>query len=162
MKRLTTVGLQVLLSLAFLASAILKLAGAADDMREHLEIAPWFWILTALAVVLDPDGAGGDRGRGGDVGRHQVSEAGRAGGLVDSRPNGWSPRRSPAGWGSLHEHGPCRSVPGTCAGGGRDARGCLWVREAGRREAESVVGACRIEKSGRSAGQGSRKARDVA
>src|SRR5918993_133224 len=105
------------------------------------------------AVVLDSDGAGGDRGRGGDVSRHQVSEAGRPGGLVDSRPNGWSPRRSPAGWGSLHEHGPCRSVPGTRAGGGRDARGCLWVREAGRREAESVVGACRIEKSGRSDGR---------
>jgi hypothetical protein len=133
MKRLTTVGLQVLLSLAFLASAILKLAGAADDMREHLEIAPWFWILTALVEIV---------GAAGMLGRHQVSEAGRPGGLVDSRPNGWSPRRSPAGWGSLHEHGPCRSVPGTRAGGGRGARGCLWVREAGRREAESVVGAC--------------------
>ncbi len=36
--------------------------------------------------------------------------------------------------------------------------GCLWVREAGQRETESVVGACRIEKSGRSDGQGSRKA----
>jgi putative oxidoreductase len=56
MKRLTTVGLQVLLSLAFLASAILKLAGAADDMREHLEIAPWFWILTALVEIVGAAG----------------------------------------------------------------------------------------------------------
>ena len=56
MKRLTTVGLQVLLSLAFLASATLKLAGASDDMREHLEIAPWFWILTALVEIVGAAG----------------------------------------------------------------------------------------------------------
>ena len=49
-------GLQVLLSLAFLASAILKLAGAADDMREHLGIAPWFWILTALVEIVGAAG----------------------------------------------------------------------------------------------------------
>src|SRR5829696_7751704 len=137
MKRLTTVGLQVLLSLTFLASAILKLAGAADDMREHLEIAPWFWILTALVEIVGAAGLWIAALMGGALVAHLRA-------------------------GSLHEHGPCRSVPGTRAGGGRDARGCLWVREAGRREAESVVGACRIEKSGRSAGQGSRKARDVA
>ena len=52
MKRLTTVGLQILLSLAFLTSAILKLAGAADAMREHLEIAQWFWVLTALVEIV--------------------------------------------------------------------------------------------------------------
>ena len=56
MKRWTIVGLQVLLSLAFLASAILKLAGAADTMREHLEIAPWFWILTALVEIVGAAG----------------------------------------------------------------------------------------------------------
>ena len=56
MKRLTTVGLQVLLSLVFLASATLKLVGAADDMREHLEIAPWFWILTALVEIVGAAG----------------------------------------------------------------------------------------------------------
>ncbi len=56
MKRLTTVGLQILLSLAFLASAILKLAGAADAMREHLEIAPWFWVLTALVEIVGAAG----------------------------------------------------------------------------------------------------------
>src|SRR5215208_4983043 len=135
MKRLTTVGLQVLLSLAFLASAILKLAGAADDMREHLGIAPWFWILTALVEIV-----------------------GAAGMLVGIR----FPRlAAPAGlWIAALMGGAL--VAHLRAGGGRDARGCLWVREAGRREAESVVGACQIEKSGRSAGQGSRKARDVA
>jgi putative oxidoreductase len=52
MKKLTTVGLQVLLGLAFLASAILKLAGVADDMREHLEIASWFLVLTALVEIV--------------------------------------------------------------------------------------------------------------
>ena len=56
MKRLTTVGLQILLSLAFLASAILKLAGAADAMREHLEIAQWFWVLTALVEIVGAAG----------------------------------------------------------------------------------------------------------
>ena len=56
MKRFTTVGLQILLSLAFLASAILKLAGAADAMREHLEIAPWFWVLTALVEIVGAAG----------------------------------------------------------------------------------------------------------
>jgi putative oxidoreductase len=152
MKRLTTVGLQVLLSLAFLASAILKLAGAADDMREHLEIAPWFWILTALVEIV-----------------------GAAGMLVGIR---FQRLAAPAGlWiaalmgGALVAHlragDPFTSmVPAAVylvlALAVAVMRGCLWVREAGRREAESVVGACRIEKSGRSAGQGSRKARDVA
>jgi putative oxidoreductase len=56
MKRLTTVGLQVLLGLAFLASAIMKLTGAADAMREHLEIAPWFWVLTALVEIVGASG----------------------------------------------------------------------------------------------------------
>ena len=56
MKRWTIVGLQVLLGLAFLASAILKLAGAADTMREHLEIAPWFWVLTALVEIVGAAG----------------------------------------------------------------------------------------------------------
>lgn len=56
MKRWTIVGLQILLSLAFLASAILKLAGASDDMREHLEIAPWFWVLTALVEIVGAAG----------------------------------------------------------------------------------------------------------
>jgi hypothetical protein len=56
MKRLTTVGLQILLGLAFLASAILKLAGVADDTREHLEIAPWFWVLTALVEIVGAAG----------------------------------------------------------------------------------------------------------
>jgi hypothetical protein len=53
---LTTVGLQILLGLAFLASAILKLAGVADDTREHLEIAPWFWVLTALVEIVGAAG----------------------------------------------------------------------------------------------------------
>lgn len=56
MKRWTIVGLQVLLGLAFLASAILKLTGAADTMREHLEIAPWFWVLTALVEIVGAAG----------------------------------------------------------------------------------------------------------
>jgi putative oxidoreductase len=149
---LTTVGLQVLLSLAFLASAILKLAGAADDMREHLEIAPWFWILTALVEIV-----------------------GAAGMLVSIR----FPRlATPAGlWiaalmgGALVAHlragDPFTSmVPAAvylvlALAVAVMGAGAYRFGEAGRREAETVVGACRIEKSGRSAGQGSRKARDV-
>lgn len=56
MKRWTIIGLQVLLALAFLASAISKLTGAADAMREQLEIAPWFWILTALVEIVGAAG----------------------------------------------------------------------------------------------------------
>lgn len=52
MKKWTTIGLQVLLGLGFLVSAISKLSGAADAMREQLEIAPWFWTLTALVEIL--------------------------------------------------------------------------------------------------------------
>ena len=52
MKKWTTIGLQVLLGLAFLASAILKLTGSADAMRDQLDIAPWSWILTALLEIL--------------------------------------------------------------------------------------------------------------
>jgi uncharacterized membrane protein YphA (DoxX/SURF4 family) len=56
MKKWTTIGLQVLLGLGFLVSAISKLTGAADAMREQLEIAPWFWILTALVEILGAAG----------------------------------------------------------------------------------------------------------
>lgn len=51
-----TIGLQILLGLGFLVSAISKLTGAADAMREQLEIAPWFWILTALVEILGTAG----------------------------------------------------------------------------------------------------------
>ena len=51
-----TIGLQVLLGLGFLVSAISKLTGAADAMREQLEIAPWFWILTALVEIVGAAG----------------------------------------------------------------------------------------------------------
>lgn len=52
MKRWMTIGLQISLGLAFLASAVSKLAGAADAMREQLEIAPWFRTLTALVEIV--------------------------------------------------------------------------------------------------------------
>ncbi|MDQ4107117.1 MAG: DoxX family protein [Actinomycetota bacterium] len=56
MKKWTTIGLQVLLGLAFLASAISKLTGATDAMREHLGIAPWLWVLTALVEIVGAAG----------------------------------------------------------------------------------------------------------
>ncbi len=56
MKRWTTIGLQVLLGLAFLASATSKLTGATETMREQLGIAPWFWILTALVEIVGAAG----------------------------------------------------------------------------------------------------------
>ena len=50
--RKLAIGLQALLGLAFLASAGTKLTGAGDVMREHLEVAPWFWALTALMEIV--------------------------------------------------------------------------------------------------------------
>ncbi len=47
---------QVLLGLAFLASAFSKLAGAAKQVRDHLEIAPWFWVATALVELAGAAG----------------------------------------------------------------------------------------------------------
>lgn len=55
MKRLAMV-LQVLLLLVFVASAVPKLLGAADDMREHLGVAPWFWVVTAVAELVGATG----------------------------------------------------------------------------------------------------------
>lgn len=52
MKKWTSIGLQVLLGLGFLVSAILKLTGTADAMRDQLEIAPWFWTFTALVEIV--------------------------------------------------------------------------------------------------------------
>lgn len=50
--RKLAIGLQVLLGLAFLASAVPKLTGGGDAMREHLELAPWFWGLTTLVEIV--------------------------------------------------------------------------------------------------------------
>ena len=50
--RKLAIGLQVLLGLAFLASAVPKLTGAGEAMREHLGLAPWFWVLTALVEIV--------------------------------------------------------------------------------------------------------------
>ncbi len=54
--RTLTIGLQVLLGLAFLGSALPKLAGTQDAMRDHLEIAPWFWVVTALVELVGATG----------------------------------------------------------------------------------------------------------
>jgi putative oxidoreductase len=55
MRRLA-IGLQVLLGLGFLASGVPKLAGAQEAMRDHLGIALWFWILTALVELVGAAG----------------------------------------------------------------------------------------------------------
>lgn len=55
MKRLAMV-LQVVLFLVFGASAVPKLLGAAEDMREHLGVAPWFWVVTAIAELAGAAG----------------------------------------------------------------------------------------------------------
>ncbi len=44
------------MGLAFLGSALPKLAGAQDAMRDHLEIAPWFWGVTALVELVGAAG----------------------------------------------------------------------------------------------------------
>ena len=54
--RKLAMGVQVLLGLAFVGSALPKLAGAQDAMRGHLEIAPWFWVVTALVELVGAAG----------------------------------------------------------------------------------------------------------
>ncbi len=54
--RKLAIGLQVLLGLGFLASGVPKLAGAQEAMRDHLGIAPWFWVLTALVELVGAAG----------------------------------------------------------------------------------------------------------
>ena len=44
--------LQVVLGLLFLASAISKLTGGVEDVREQLLIPPWFWTVTALTEIV--------------------------------------------------------------------------------------------------------------
>ena len=54
--RKLAIGLQVLLGLVFVGSALPKLTGAQDAMRDHLEIAPWFWVVTALVELVGAAG----------------------------------------------------------------------------------------------------------
>lgn len=56
MGRWIVAGLQVLLALAFAASGAQKLVGALEPMREHLGVAPWFWVLTALVELAGAAG----------------------------------------------------------------------------------------------------------
>lgn len=49
--RKLAVGLQVVLGLVYLMSAVPKLVGAQDAMREHLGVAPWFWVVTGLVEL---------------------------------------------------------------------------------------------------------------
>lgn len=56
MKKWAAIVLQILLGLAFLFSGVSKLTGMADAMREQLEIAPWFWIFTALVEIVGAAG----------------------------------------------------------------------------------------------------------
>lgn len=56
MGRWVVAGLQVLLALAFAASGVQKLAGALEPMREHLGVAPWLWMLTALVELAGASG----------------------------------------------------------------------------------------------------------
>lgn len=50
--RWVAITLQVILGVMFLFSAVSKLTGGLDEMREHLQIASWFWLLTALVEIL--------------------------------------------------------------------------------------------------------------
>ena len=50
--RWLAITLQVILGVMFLFSAVSKLTGGLDEMREHLQIAPWFWVLTALVEIV--------------------------------------------------------------------------------------------------------------
>ena len=50
--RWVAITLQVILGVMFLFSAVSKLTGGLDEMREHLQIASWFWLLTALVEIV--------------------------------------------------------------------------------------------------------------
>lgn len=55
MKRVAMV-LQVVLFLVFVAAAVPKLIGASEEMRVHLGVAPWFWMVTAIAELIGAAG----------------------------------------------------------------------------------------------------------
>ena len=48
--------LQVVLGVLFPLSAVPKLTGGLEEMREHLLIAPWFWGVTALVELIGAAG----------------------------------------------------------------------------------------------------------
>ena len=48
--------LQVVLGVMFLFSAASKLGGGVEEMREHLQVGPWFWQLTALVEIVGATG----------------------------------------------------------------------------------------------------------
>jgi putative oxidoreductase len=50
--RWVAITLQVVLGVMFLFSAVSKLTGGLEEMREHLLLAPWFWALTALVEII--------------------------------------------------------------------------------------------------------------
>jgi len=50
------IALQVGLAVMFLFSAVSKLNGGLEEMREHLQIASWFWLLTGLVEIVGATG----------------------------------------------------------------------------------------------------------
>jgi uncharacterized membrane protein YphA (DoxX/SURF4 family) len=44
--------LQVVLFLVFVSAAVPKLLGAGEEMRMHLGVAPWFWVVTSIAELV--------------------------------------------------------------------------------------------------------------
>ena len=51
-----TIILQVLLGLGFLFSGLGKITGGMNDVRDDLEIASWFWSLTAVVEIIGAAG----------------------------------------------------------------------------------------------------------
>lgn len=51
-----TIILQVLLGLGFLFSGLAKITGGMNDVRDDLEIASWFWSLTAVVEIIGAAG----------------------------------------------------------------------------------------------------------
>ncbi len=50
--RKLSIGLRVVVGLIFLFQGGAKLAGAADEWRDDLQVAPWFWILIGVVQVV--------------------------------------------------------------------------------------------------------------
>lgn len=50
--RWALMALQVVLAGLFVISAVPKLTGELEEMRQHLGVAPWFWTITALWEIV--------------------------------------------------------------------------------------------------------------
>jgi putative oxidoreductase len=51
-----SIGLRILVALVFVFQGLMKVAGVQNEWRDHLEVAPWFWIITGTVQLLGAAG----------------------------------------------------------------------------------------------------------